>query len=119
MAENTRAVGSVTYREAGQGYFEKRQLRRHAAFWSLWALGVGGGHLRATSTDGTWPRRRRVRRSADRHGSIITIMYFGLCFTIAEMSPALPHTGGAYSFARSAMGPGAGSSPGWPRTWST
>ena len=41
MAENTRAVGSVTYREAGQGYFEKRQLRRHAAFWSLWALGVG------------------------------------------------------------------------------
>lgn len=41
MAENTRAVGSVTYREAGHGYFEKRQLRRHAAFWSLWALGVG------------------------------------------------------------------------------
>ena len=41
MAENTRAVGSVTYTEAGEGYFEKRKLRRHAAFWSLWALGVG------------------------------------------------------------------------------
>ena len=107
MAENTRAVGSVTYREAGEGYFEKRQLRRHAAFWSLWALGVGavisgdfygwnlgldaggfGGLLIA--------------------GIVITIMYYGLCFSIAEMSPALPHTGGAYSFSRSAMGPWGG-----------
>ena len=35
-------------------------------------------------------------------------MYYGLCFSIAEMSPALPHTGGAYSFARSAMGPWGG-----------
>ncbi len=107
MAENTRAVGSVTYREAGHGYFEKRKLRRHAAFWSLWALGVGavisgdfygwnlgldaggfGGLLIA--------------------GIVITIMYYGLCFSIAEMSPALPHTGGAYSFSRSAMGPWGG-----------
>src|SRR3989440_11742067 len=35
-------------------------------------------------------------------------MYYGLCFSIAEMSPALPHTGGAYSFARSAIGPWGG-----------
>jgi ethanolamine permease len=34
----------------------------------------------------------------------IAITYYGLCFSIAEMSPALPHTG-AYSFARSVMGP--------------
>src|SRR6476620_9280500 len=107
MTENTRAVGPVTYREAGEGYFEKRQLRRHAAFWSLWALGVGavisgdfygwnlgldaggfGGLLIA--------------------GIVITVMYYGLCFSIAEMSPALPHTGGAYSFSRSAMGPWGG-----------
>jgi ethanolamine permease len=38
----------------------------------------------------------------------IAIWYYGLCFSIAEMSPALPHTGGAYSFARSAMGPWGG-----------
>jgi ethanolamine permease len=107
MAENTRAMGSVTYTEAGHGYFEKRRLRRHAAFWSLWALGVGavisgdfygwnlgldaggfGGLLIA--------------------GIVITVMYYGLCFSIAEMSPALPHTGGAYSFSRSAMGPWGG-----------
>jgi ethanolamine permease len=107
MAENKRAVGSVTYHDAEHGYFERRKLRRHAAFWSLWALGVGavisgdfygwnlgldaggfGGLLIA--------------------GVVITIMYYGLCYSIAEMSPALPHTGGAYSFSRSAMGPWGG-----------
>jgi ethanolamine permease len=39
---------------------------------------------------------------------IITIMYLGLTYSLAELSPALPHTGGAYSFARSAMGPWGG-----------
>ena len=39
---------------------------------------------------------------------VITILYIGLCCSIAEMSPALPHTGGAYSFARTSMGPWAG-----------
>src|SRR6187200_2473994 len=40
--------------------------------------------------------------------AVIAVMYYGLCYCIAEMSPALPHTGGAYSFARSAMGPWGG-----------
>ena len=35
-------------------------------------------------------------------------MYLGLTYSIAEMSPALPHTGGAYSFARTAFGPWGG-----------
>ena len=35
-------------------------------------------------------------------------MYVGICYSIAEMSPALPHTGGAYSFGRTAMGPWGG-----------
>jgi ethanolamine permease len=39
---------------------------------------------------------------------LITLMYLGLTYSIAEMSPALPHTGGAYSFARTAFGPWAG-----------
>ncbi len=39
---------------------------------------------------------------------LIAIMYLGLVFSIAEMSPALPHTGAAYSFARTAMGPWGG-----------
>ena len=41
-------------------------------------------------------------------GIIIGIMYLGLVFCIAEMCPALPHTGAAYSFARSSMGPWGG-----------
>ncbi len=97
-------AGGVEYNDVGASYFEGRKLRRYAGVGSLWALGVGavisgdffgwnfglaaggfGGLLIATG--------------------IITLMYVGLCFSIAEMSSALPHTGGAYSFARSAMGP--------------
>ena len=94
----------VQYDRVADRYFSDRGLRRYAGVWSLWALGVGavisgdffgwnfglavggfGGLLAATV--------------------IITVMYAGLCFSIAEMAAALPHTGGAYSFARSAMGP--------------
>ena len=39
--QEQRKVGSVTYQEEGEEYFEKRGLRRHAGVWSLWALGVG------------------------------------------------------------------------------
>jgi len=102
-----RKVGSVTYEEVGEEYFEKRGLRRHAAFWSLWSLGVAA----VISGDFYgW----NVGLDAGGFGGlliatvIVAIMYYGLCFSIAEMSPALPHTGGAYSFARSAMGPWGG-----------
>ncbi|MGH2634686.1 MAG: ethanolamine permease [Actinomycetota bacterium] len=105
MAE--RKVGSVTYQEVGQEYFEKRGLRRHAGVWSLWALGVAA----VISGDFFgW----NLGLPAGGFGGlaiatvIITIMYIGLCYSIAEMSPALPHTGGAYSFGRSAMGPWGG-----------
>ena len=106
MAEK-RHEGGVSYHTPGKDYFEKRELRRHAGVFSLWALGVAavisgdfsgwnlgfavggwGGMLVATV--------------------IITIMYLGLTYSIAEMSPALPHTGGAYSFARTAFGPWGG-----------
>lgn len=102
-----RKTGSVQYVRVEAEYFERRGLKRYARVWSLWALGVGavisgdffgwnfgltaggfGGLLIATV--------------------VITLMYVGLCFSIAEMSPALPHTGGAYSFARSSMGPWGG-----------
>ncbi len=102
-----RKVGSVTYKDAGEDYFQKRGLRRHAAFWSLWSLGVAA----VISGDFYgW----NAGLSAGGFGGlliatgVVVIMYYGLCFSIAEMSPALPHTGGAYSFARSAMGPWGG-----------
>jgi ethanolamine permease len=43
-------------------------------------------------------------------------MYYGMLFSIGEMSAALPHTGGAYSFARSAMGPWGGFVTGFAET---
>jgi len=97
----------VAYQEAGVGYFAKRSLKRHAAFWSLWSLGVAA----VISGDFYgW----NLGLSVGGFGGllianiVIVVMYYGLCFSIAEMSPALPHTGGAYSFARSAMGPWGG-----------
>src|SRR5687767_15408595 len=115
VEEQRRTIGAVTYREADADYFAQRRLRRFAGVWSLWALGVAavisgdfsgwnfgldaggfGGLLVATA--------------------IIAVMYFGLCWSIAEMSPALPHTGGAYSFARSAMGPWGGFTTGVAET---
>jgi ethanolamine permease len=99
-------VGGVTYTKTDKEYFEKRGLRRYARVWSLWALGVGAvisGHYSG------W----NFGLSAGFGGMllallIIAAMYWGLIFSLAEMSPALPHTGGAYSFARSAMGPWGG-----------
>lgn len=102
-----KVVGSVTYQNAGKDYFEKRGLKRHARVWSLWALGVGAvisGHFSGWNFGlgaGGWGGLFLA-------AIIIAIMYLGLIFSLAEMSPALPHTGGAYSFARSAMGPWGG-----------
>jgi ethanolamine permease len=98
--------GGVSYKQVGADYFEKRGLRRYAKVWSLWALGVGAvisGHYSGWNFG-----------LANGWGSmlvalfIIAAMYWGLIFSLAEMSPALPHTGAAYSFARSAMGPWGG-----------
>jgi ethanolamine permease len=102
-----KSVGSVTYQNADKDYFEKRGLKRHARVWSLWALGVGAvisGHFSGWNFGigaGGWGGLFVA-------AIIIAIMYLGLIFSLAEMSPALPHTGGAYSFARSAMGPWGG-----------
>src|SRR6059036_3842899 len=102
-----RKVGSVTYQEVGEDYFRQRGLRRHAGMWSLWALGVGAvisgeyyGWNFGLSTGGFGGLLIA--------GVLMAVMYYGLVYSIAEMSPALPHTGGAYSFARSAMGPWGG-----------
>jgi ethanolamine permease len=43
-------------------------------------------------------------------------MYFCMIFSISEMSAAMPHTGGAYSFARAAMGPWGGFTTGLAET---
>lgn len=99
--------GGVRYVEVDADYFRKRGLRRYAGVWSLWALGVGAvisGHYSGWNlglAQGGWGGMFIAT-------ILIMIMYLGLTYSIAEMSPALPHTGGAYSFARTAMGPWGG-----------
>ncbi|HYI00283.1 amino acid permease [Hyalangium sp.] len=99
--------GGVSYRAVDSGYFEKRTLRKHARVWSLWALGVGAvisGHFSGWNLGlGQGGFGGLLFATA-----VIMVMYLGLCFSIAEMSPALPHTGGAYSFSRTALGPWGG-----------
>jgi ethanolamine permease len=98
--------GGVSYKKVEADYFAKRGLRRYAKVWSLWALGVGAvisGHYSGWNfglTNGFGSMLVAL--------FIIAAMYWGLIFSLAEMSPALPHTGAAYSFARSAMGPWGG-----------
>lgn len=105
MSESGR--GGVRYVAVDETYFERRGLRRYAGVWSLWALGVGAvisGHYSGWNlglAQGGWGGMLIAT-------VLIMIMYLGLTFSIAEMSPALPHTGGAYSFSRTAMGPWGG-----------
>jgi ethanolamine permease len=97
----------VTTQGQGQGgeYLEQRELRRGAAGWVLlaglgvayvisgdfagWNFGLAeggwGGMLIATILMGT--------------------MYTAMCFALAELSSAIPTTGGGYGFARRALGP--------------
>src|SRR5215470_1424083 len=93
---------TVAYVREDAQYFERRKLRRHARALHLWALGIAAvisgdffGWNFGLAAGGFGGMLLAV--------TIMTVMYGGLCFSIAEMSPALPHTGGAYSFARTAM----------------
>jgi ethanolamine permease len=94
----------TSYTPAEPDYMAKRRLRRHARAWHLWAMGVGAvisgdffGWNYGLATGGFGGMLCAVL--------VMTVLYLGLCFSIAEMSAALPHAGGAYSFARTAMGP--------------
>jgi ethanolamine permease len=108
MAENSRkSVSGVTYSKAADGYFERRTLKRSAGIWGLWGLAV------AAVISGDFSGWNFGIDFAGFGGMaiafvILVVMYYGMIFSIGEMAAAMPHTGGAYSFARSAMGPWGG-----------
>jgi ethanolamine permease len=107
MADTTKATGGVTYTRVDQAYFDKRGLRRTAGVWGLWGLAV------AAVISGDFSGWNFGIDFAGFGGMLIAfvvlvVMYYGLTFSISEMAAAMPHTGGAYSFARSAMGPWGG-----------
>jgi ethanolamine permease len=98
---------SIAYVGKDAAYFEKRGLRRVAGPWRLWALGV------AAVISGEFSGWNLGLAAGGFVGLaiatlVITVMYVLLCLSLAEMSAALPHTGGAYSFARTSMGPWGG-----------
>jgi ethanolamine permease len=100
-------MDQVSYTRPEAGYLESRSLRRHARVLELWALGVGAvisgdffGWNFGLTAGGFGGMLAAL--------AVITLLYIGLCFSIAEMCPALPHAGGAYSFARTSMGPWGG-----------
>ncbi len=96
-----------SYQSVSADYFARRGLRRYAGVASLWALGVGAvisGHYSGWNLGllaGGWGGFVLA-------ALLVAAMYLGLVFCIAEMAAALPHTGGAYSFARASMGPWGG-----------
>lgn len=104
---NTKSASGATYQRAEAGYFDKRSLRRSAGFWGLWGIGIAA----VISGDFSgW----NVGIGTTGWGGlfiatlIVIVMYFTMIFSIGEMSAAMPHTGGAYSFARAALGPWGG-----------
>jgi ethanolamine permease len=115
MADEKLKRSGVTYQEAGEGYWEKRKLVRTAGFWGLWGLGI------AAVISGDFSGWNFGLGEAGWGGLliaaiVITIMYFGMLFSIGEMAAAMPHTGGAYSFARASMGPWGGFITGFAET---
>ena len=101
------APRGVTYVDVDTASVEPRGLSRFAGIWSLWALGVGAvisGHFSGWNfglATGGWGGMLAA-------AVIMAGMYLCLVFCIAEMSAALPHTGGSYVFASAAMGPTGG-----------
>jgi ethanolamine permease len=101
------SVSGVEYQRVDDDYFEKRKLKRSAGFWGLWGIGV------AAVISGDFSGWNGGIASAGWGGfmiavAIIVVMYVAMIESISEMAAAMPHTGGAYSFARAAMGPWGG-----------
>ncbi len=115
MSEKITASGGITYTQASDEYFDKRGLKRHAGAAALWGLGV------AAVISGDFSGWNLGIGEAGWGGMLIATiiiggMYLLMIYSISEMSAAMPHTGGAYSFARSAFGPWGGFFTGFAET---
>jgi ethanolamine permease len=92
------------YESVSENYIRQRQLRGNAGFWLLWSYGVGvvisgdfTGWNSGLIAGGFWGMTIATL--------LVAVMYICLTYSLAEMSAMLPHTGGLYSFTRSAFGP--------------
>ncbi|PDQ34714.1 MAG: amino acid ABC transporter permease [Candidatus Lumbricidophila eiseniae] len=107
MSKDTLKTSGATYTRVDSGYFEKRRLARSTGVWGLWGLAVAAvisGDFSGWNAGLTFGGFGGMLIAF----AILIVMYYGLIFAIGEMSSAMPHTGGAYSFGRAAMGPWGG-----------
>jgi len=98
------STGFIRYQNVGAEYLEKRTLKKKASWLSLWALGVGVvisgeyfGWNFGLAAGGFWGLTIAT--------GLMATMYVCMVFCISELTAALPHAGGFYSFTRSAFGP--------------
>ncbi len=101
---NQKSDSFAHYENVNESYLRQRQLKGNAGFWLLWGLGVGvvisgdfAGWNSGLTTGGFWGLTIAT--------FLMAVMYVCLTYSLAEMSTMLPHTGGLYSFTRSAFGP--------------
>ena len=99
--------GLVRYEDVGDDYLDRRKLRKSAGWILLWALGVGAvisgdyaGWNKGLIYGGFWGLAIGT--------VLMAVMYVCMVFTITELSTALPHAGGFFSFTRNAFGPTGG-----------
>jgi ethanolamine permease len=97
-------TGFVRYQNVDADYLQKRTLKKKASWVSLWALGVGVvisgeyfGWNFGLAAGGFWGLTIATL--------LMAAMYVCMVFCISELTSALPHAGGFYSFTRSAFGP--------------
>jgi len=96
--------GFIRYENVDATYLHKRTLQKKASWISLWALGVGVvisgeyfGWNFGLASGGFWGLTIAT--------ALMATMYVCMVFCISELTAALPHAGGFYSFTRSAFGP--------------
>lgn len=96
--------GWVSYEKVPKSYASQRRLQGNANSWLLWSLGVGaviGGEFSGWNSG----------LASGGFGGLaiatvlMALMYVCMIYSIGEMSTALPHAGGFYSFTRHAFGP--------------
>ena len=109
MANSTgmKHKGGIRYENVGSDFLSKRQLHRKADWVLLWGLGVG-----AVISGDYFGWNFGLHAGGFLGLAIATVlmaaMYLCMIYSIAELTTALPHAGGFYSFTRSAFGPWGG-----------
>lgn len=107
MSVPEKPTGGVRYESVDGEYLEQRRLRRSAGWVLLWALGVG-----AVISGDFFGWNFGLAAGGFTGLAVATLlmaaMYVCMIYCIAELSAALPHAGGFYSFTRNAFGPWGG-----------